>query len=344
MRFRFVRLGFVLIICEIYTLLFLMSLPFISVTLFDRNWEAVDHCDFTQLELKGKCVVHSGDKVTAPYPNGAREAVEINFDKLRGAYPTVAYLVLQVYSFSGVAYEKLFDGSVFVSDPARRGDGPGREAILTAARLTGEGTTNIAGVLYFDESERVHLLNIDQTLDVNTRMAGQGAGIVSSVCRKIFEDRVAARSRRFLDNALLVAATQASRLVLLSQAPAPVELVREPKESSFSFYERAIKAAAKLVPTLTHAVPALEVFKSDVVLRRILLVHGDLISAPKLLQSLPQKLLSCKETHITIINVGEPQSTHTTKVFPFVEATVDVLTGSNVSRLITSCSETAKTY
>lgn len=315
------------------------------MTIFDKEWKNIGTCDFTRLIFGDGIIVHSGDRRQAPYPSGARESVDIDLVKLQRDVPTAAYIVVQVYSFTGVPYGKLFDGSVFISDPSRRGEGPGKEAILTAARLTGEGTCNLAAVVYFDSLERVHLVNVDQTLKVNDRFAASGAGIVSTVCRTIFEDRKKEKARNFLENALLVAATQSKQLAILSNSPEPVCLQRGPQESTFSFFTRARKAVQPLVPTMLHRFPdsSFQIFGAAAP-SRVILIHGAMVSLPRLIESLPPSLLQSSNARITSVNVGEPQSTHTAKVFPCVECSVDLITGSNVSRLISSCSELPKKY
>lgn len=70
--------------------------------LFDANWEVINHCSYWQLTIPG--CKHSGDWTSAPYPRGAREAVDVDFAELTQAYPTCTYLAVMVYSFSGTKF------------------------------------------------------------------------------------------------------------------------------------------------------------------------------------------------------------------------------------------------
>lgn len=92
-------------------------------------------------------VQHSGDVVTAPFPNGGRETCTINVAALLAGFPKARYIVLAVYSYTRQTWDSLEDASVFVANPHVRGSGPGGMAVISAARLTGAAKTSVAGYL-----------------------------------------------------------------------------------------------------------------------------------------------------------------------------------------------------
>ncbi|CAM9322269.1 unnamed protein product, partial [Hapterophycus canaliculatus] len=114
---------------------------------YDSEWKHLADCSYDTPGLSIAGVNHSGDIVTAPYPNGARETCKVNFAGLRRGFPMVRYVVLAVYSYSRQKWDDLEDASVFVANPHARGSGPGGIAVIGAARLTGAATTSIAGYL-----------------------------------------------------------------------------------------------------------------------------------------------------------------------------------------------------
>lgn len=68
----------------------------LSVTLFDADWNQLGSCSYSNLSLNEQCVVHSGDIRQAPYPIGAREAIEIDLEKLGKEYPKCQFIAMQV--------------------------------------------------------------------------------------------------------------------------------------------------------------------------------------------------------------------------------------------------------
>ena len=115
--------------------------------MYDSTWSHLADCSYDTPDLRIPGVQHSGDVVTAPYPDGARETCNVNFAELQKRYPTARYVVLAVYSYSRQKWDELEDASVFVANPHARGSGPGGMAVIGAARLTGAATTSIAGYL-----------------------------------------------------------------------------------------------------------------------------------------------------------------------------------------------------
>eukprot|EP00752_Nemacystus_decipiens_P008322 g7437.t1 len=119
----------------------------LSVMVYDSKWSHLADCSYDTPDMRIPGVQHSGDVLSAPYPDGARETCRVNFAELQEHYPTARYIVLAVYSFSRQKWDELEDASVFVANPHARGSGPRGMAVISAARLTGAATTSIAGYL-----------------------------------------------------------------------------------------------------------------------------------------------------------------------------------------------------
>ena len=223
----------------------------LSLLLFDDNFRFLAHCSYEQLTLPG--ATHSGDLISAPYPHGSRETVEIDLLALGQAYPSCRYCALAVLSYSGQSFNDMHDASVFVANPNASGNGPGGIDILTAAKLTGgTGTINVAAYIEIEpveaargdaplpedrwmQGDRYHFVNCDQTL--NVRCTGASA---TSQCQPIADavrrvaslgsrpltaaaaehDEPAGRTPlRLRDAASLMAAAAADRVVVLHEVP-----------------------------------------------------------------------------------------------------------------------------
>jgi hypothetical protein len=67
----------------------------LSVTLFSDQWVELGSCSYSNTKL-ASCITHSGDVRGAPWPDGGREAIDINFDQLKKDFPTCRFIALQV--------------------------------------------------------------------------------------------------------------------------------------------------------------------------------------------------------------------------------------------------------
>ncbi|MGE0400276.1 MAG: MXAN_6230/SCO0854 family RING domain-containing protein [Kofleriaceae bacterium] len=76
----------------------------LSIALYDESWRHVGTCDYTNLRI-GDAAIHSGDLTSAPPPLGASELVDLDLAQL--AKLGARYLVMVVFSFNSVAFEKL---------------------------------------------------------------------------------------------------------------------------------------------------------------------------------------------------------------------------------------------
>lgn len=77
----------------------------LSCILLNENFDFVDHVSYTQLRNDDNTIVHSGDLVDAPPPDGATEYIDISTDRLEN----VKYIVPEIYSFTRVPFHEIPD-------------------------------------------------------------------------------------------------------------------------------------------------------------------------------------------------------------------------------------------
>ncbi len=319
----------------------------LSVTLFSKDWQQLQSCSYSNKTV-GTCIQHSGDVRTAPHPTGAREAIEIDLVKLRVEFPTVAFVVMQVYSYSGVPYEDLADGSVFLADPSTPGDGPGGQSIISAARMTGAGTNNIASFLHFDAYGRTHFFNVDQTLNTESRSTTSGAGLVGSVGQTIYDDRVAStpKTLRGIDVSSICAAVLAKRVLIVhGDAVDPINkmAVTEvvPQDNAFDTYVEINRAALAVPATHSMLLPTELLAPLLEKETRVTLMHGALPEYNRLVQSLPLSVLNAPNRRLTTINVGVDVTKRGDREVPGLEGVVDAVQGPGALELLVGLSEPA---
>ena len=226
---------------------------------YDSEWRHLAYCSYDTPGMRIAGVKHSGDVLTAPYPDGARETCTVNFAELREGFPTARYIVLAVYSYSRQKWDELEDASVFVANPHVRGSGPGGMAVIGAARLTGAATTSIAGYLDLapaglpekpleeepvfgvrrivpkvsddkkdpamrGESERrIHFVFTDQEgrIDRGGHVARGSTGTVGQILGKMEESRKKAGAQTLADAAAFQAALVCDRVRIVAESERP---------------------------------------------------------------------------------------------------------------------------
>ncbi len=77
----------------------------LSVAFYDASWRHVATCDFTNLVVRDRAAVHSGDLTDAPPPLGASEFVDLDLAAL--AALNVAHAVMVVFSYNSVPFDRL---------------------------------------------------------------------------------------------------------------------------------------------------------------------------------------------------------------------------------------------
>ncbi|WP_432039760.1 MXAN_6230/SCO0854 family RING domain-containing protein [Streptomyces cucumeris] len=92
----------------------------LSLALFNGAWEHIGTCDYTRLRHTG--AVHSGDRTSAPAPDGASEFLDLDLDELERA--GVRYAVAAVFSYNDVPFDELpeaFAGFMVRDEPGDKG-------------------------------------------------------------------------------------------------------------------------------------------------------------------------------------------------------------------------------
>jgi hypothetical protein len=237
----------------------------LSLLLFDENFGFLAHCSYQNLRLPG--VTHSGDLTNAPFPEGARETVELDMPALRKAHPTCKYAAVVVYAYSGQSMDQLHDASVFVANPNSSGDGPGGTDILSAAKLTGKGTVNLSGYVEIESLSggavaianekwtdvRYHFVAVDQTLNVNNRSATDGNGAIGEAVRRAAQ--MGPRGAKCMSPKLstigsLMASAVADRVLVLHGDNQRALICREDGESVTSMMVRIEGLLASCTPSI----------------------------------------------------------------------------------------------
>jgi len=149
----------------------------------DSDWNKLNYCDFTKLEIPG--AKHSGDMRSAPYPSGARETISLDLPLLKKEYPTCRFVAIMAYVYSG-SLDRLHDASAFVGNPLKAGTGPGGIELISAARLSGKGRTNICGFLSLEE-ERQYFYCVDHTLNVQVKTASGSNTHIKTIGQQIMK-------------------------------------------------------------------------------------------------------------------------------------------------------------
>ncbi|QKV96485.1 hypothetical protein HUT19_36220 [Streptomyces sp. NA02950] len=118
----------------------------LSLALFNEDWEHIGTCDYTELRRTG--AVHSGDRTSAPAPDGASEFIDLDLDKLENA--GVRYAVAVVFSYNDVPFVELaeaFAGFMVRDEPGDRGPVFDPRAVEQRFDLTSASRSSVPLVL-----------------------------------------------------------------------------------------------------------------------------------------------------------------------------------------------------
>jgi len=194
----------------------------LSVACFDENFNYLYDCSWQNLAAGG--MRHSGDWYgqtrSSQGQDRARETVEINFDKLRDG---VKYVAVTLVSYGGDDLSTFDDASAYVANPNAKGTGPGDMQILTAQRIGGRGTTNLACFMDIKttpgvrsgctRSRDVIVTNVDDTLAIGSRDVRSGARSIAACLKRVVEARQMTAPLHTL--ALFQAAALSDRVVVV---------------------------------------------------------------------------------------------------------------------------------
>ncbi|MFD3453433.1 MXAN_6230/SCO0854 family RING domain-containing protein [Streptomyces sp. NPDC058691] len=125
----------------------------LSAALFDAEWNAVGHCDYTRLRFGRDAAVHSGDLTSAPAPQGASEFVDLDLDALAAA--GVRHVVAVVFSFNNVPFDALAEAFAGLMARDLPGDhGPVFDARAVEQRYDLAGRARVSVPLVLDVANR----------------------------------------------------------------------------------------------------------------------------------------------------------------------------------------------
>ena len=184
----------------------------LSIMLYDASFTFLDKCSYQKKVIPG--CTHSGDITSAPYPDGAREDVRIDFEALRAGFPSAKYVVIMVYSYAGMPYDDMEDASVFVANPFKPGTGPGGLDIVSAARLSGEGTVNISGYIDIQEDRKMFYC-IDHSPNSSSRNAAGSTSFVANLMSTIVAANNDPNAFRSLHQSAFLASAIAKRVSII---------------------------------------------------------------------------------------------------------------------------------
>jgi len=129
----------------------------LSVAMFDGAWRHVATCDFANLVVGDRVVVHSGDLTSAPQPSGASEFVDLDLDRLRelGA----RHAVMVVFSYDAIAFDQLTCGFAGLMIRPRDGDPFDPRAVAQRFDLHGKSVITVPLVIDL-EARRLRWLDV----------------------------------------------------------------------------------------------------------------------------------------------------------------------------------------
>ncbi|CEP00670.1 Uncharacterized protein PBTT_01067 [Plasmodiophora brassicae] len=222
----------------------------LSAIFFQESFACLGSCSFQTPSFLAE---HSGDIRSAPFPNGSMEYVTIGIERLRQA--GCRYVALTVHSFTGQSMDTLADASVFVANPARSGTGPNGLSILTAARLTGKGTCNVAAFLTIGADGAASFTCVDHTLNVDARTARSSSNRAGDAVSRCLRGPSAIGALRSVQVAALYSAQLCERVHVVGRNGAAADLVRASSESSGAWLARIV-AAVDDAGVLSDVAPA----------------------------------------------------------------------------------------
>ncbi|KNC54930.1 uncharacterized protein AMSG_10594 [Thecamonas trahens ATCC 50062] len=187
----------------------------LSIMVYSSSWEFLERCSYQKTTIAG--CRHSGDKTSAPFPEGAREDVQITLAELLEGFPTAKYVVIVVFSYSGVAFDAMHDASVFVANPHSTGTGPQGMDVISAARLSGETSVNIAGYITLDrEAGTQKFTCLDHSPSSNNRTASASTSLVAQMVSEADKANASQAQLRLINMAAFIAGNLARKVVVVS--------------------------------------------------------------------------------------------------------------------------------
>jgi hypothetical protein len=150
----------------------------LSAAMFNDGWEHIGTCDYTSYRYFDGAV-HSGDRTSAPAPEGASEFVDLNLDEL--AARGVRYVVGTVFSYNNVPFEELADAFAGVMVRDEPGEaGPVFDARQVEQRFDLTSKARASVPLLIDVNDRtMRWLDVVQAVTGSNHAVHRHAGAIA---------------------------------------------------------------------------------------------------------------------------------------------------------------------
>jgi hypothetical protein len=199
--------------------------------MFDAAWRHVATCDFSNLVVGDRIVIHSGDLTSAPPPLGASEFVDLDVDRLRAL--GARHAVMVVFSYDSIAFDQLTHGfaGLMISP---QGDAP-FDPRAVAQRFDLHGSSVITVPLVIDlEARRLRWLDVHITGRGALHQVGGYRAALAHIGRD-FTDLAAAGARPTLwDLAAIHAVARANIVYVRERGGAIAAYRRRDKEQALA--------------------------------------------------------------------------------------------------------------
>jgi hypothetical protein len=132
----------------------------LSVAMFDDAWRHVATCDFGNLVVGDRVVIHSGDLTSAPPPLGASEFVDLEVDRLRAL--GARHAVMVVFSHDSIPFDQLTHGFAGLVISPQGGEPFDPRAVAQRFDLHGRSVVTVPLVIDL-EARRLRWLDVHIT-------------------------------------------------------------------------------------------------------------------------------------------------------------------------------------
>jgi len=194
----------------------------LSVALFDAAWRHVATCDFGNLVVGDRVVIHSGDVTSAPPPHGASEFVDLELDRLRAL--GARHAVMVVFSYDPVAFEQLSHGFAGLMISPRSGEPFDPRAVAQRFDLRGRSVITVPLVIDL-EAHRLRWLDVHITGHGALHQVGGYRAALAHIGRD-FTDLAAAGARPTLWDLAAIHATARANIVYVRERTGAIAAYR----------------------------------------------------------------------------------------------------------------------
>lgn len=212
----------------------------LSVGFFDPGWRALGFCSFFQLKLLdargGTVAVSGGDQRSAPFPDGASELIDLDWQ--RALEHGVRYAVMLVNNYAGLPFSQLergFAGLMLRSEAM----GAYFDPRTVELKFDLQGENGIYVPLVFDlERGILHWLDVYSAGELAFNTAATSRRAVARICPTLIDYFASGCRPSLYELALLHAASRSRRVYVRDGVLRCFE--REPDEAAASFLARLL--------------------------------------------------------------------------------------------------------